>query len=82
MIQNFKIIDDWFHEADKKDAFKRYDGRADAKEKLIRILEQVHREGVKEGITRFAWWKDGTQFVGTCGTTLKDALKEIEQEGN
>lgn len=30
-----------------------------------------------EGVTMFAWWKDGVQYVGTCGTTLEDATKEI-----
>jgi len=27
------------------------------------------------GLTAFAWWKDGVQYVGTCGTLLKDVLK-------
>lgn len=30
--------------------------------------------GWAAGVTAFAWWKDGIQYVGTCGTTLKDAL--------
>ena len=38
------------------------------------------KEGLKEGVKRFAWWKDGVEYVGTCGTTLKDALKEIDEE--
>lgn len=40
----------------------------------------IYLAGLKEGITRFAWWKDGVQFVGTCGTRLEDALKEAERE--
>ena len=32
------------------------------------------QEGYKEGLTAYAWWKDGVQYVGTCGTTLKEAL--------
>lgn len=35
-----------------------------------------HAEGWAAGVTAFAWWKDGVQYVGTCGTTLKDALAE------
>lgn len=31
--------------------------------------------GVIAGLTAFAWWKDGTQYVGTCGTTLKAAIE-------
>lgn len=34
--------------------------------------------GLKEGIKLFAWWKDSVQYVGTCGTTLKQALEDID----
>lgn len=37
-------------------------------------------EGMKAGVRNFAHWKNGSQFVGTCGKTLADALKEIEIE--
>lgn len=37
------------------------------------------KETLKDGITLFAWWKDGTQYVGTCGTTLKEALEKIDK---
>jgi len=30
----------------------------------------------KEGVTLYAWWRDGVQYVGTCGRTLKEALTE------
>ena len=36
--------------------------------------------GVIEGLTRYAWWKDGTQMVGTCGSTLKQATSEANRE--
>jgi exonuclease VII small subunit len=39
-----------------------------------------YKEGLKEGLRMYAWWKDGTQYVGTCGTTLQHALEEIEKE--
>ena len=32
-------------------------------------------EGYNEALREFAWWADGVQFVGTCGTRLKDALQ-------
>ena len=35
-----------------------------------------YQQGVREGITMYAWWKDGVQYVGTTVTTLKQALKE------
>ena len=33
-----------------------------------------YEKGYKDGLTAYAWWKDGVQYVGTCGTTLKEAL--------
>lgn len=30
--------------------------------------------GYCDGLSAFAHWKDGVQYVGTCGTTLHDAL--------
>jgi len=51
---------------------------------VIRELNRLHdenaklyREGYKAGLTAYAWWKDGVQYVGSCGTTLKDAMKEL-----
>lgn len=37
-------------------------------------------EGMKAGVQEFAHWKDGQQFVGTTGKTLKKALEEIDQQ--
>jgi len=37
-------------------------------------------DGIKEGVSRYAWMKDGTTFVGTCGRTLKEAYEDIEEE--
>lgn len=45
---------------------------------IASLVTRDMRAGVEEGIRRYAWWKDGVQYVGTCGTTLKDALKAVE----
>jgi hypothetical protein len=37
-------------------------------------------DGVEAGVERFAWWKDGVQYVGTTGKTLEQAYKEIEEQ--
>ncbi len=37
-------------------------------------------DGIVEGVRMYAHWKSGEQFVGTTGKTLKQALKEIEEE--
>lgn len=36
---------------------------------------RCYQKGYKDGLTTFAWWKDGEQFVGSCGTPLKDAIE-------
>lgn len=36
--------------------------------------------GIKVGLSRFAWWKDGTQYVGTCGYTLASAISDVDSE--
>jgi len=36
--------------------------------------------GMREGVREYAHWRDGEQYVGTCGTTLKQALNRIDQE--
>ena len=37
-------------------------------------------DGLEAGVERFAWWKDGVQYVGTTGKTLAQAYADIEAE--
>ena len=41
---------------------------------------EAYYEGKRAGIKLFAWWKDGEQFVGTTGCTVKRALEEVDHE--
>ena len=55
------------------------DEQRDAISKLklqILDLQPKYNKAYNEGLSAFAWWKDGVQYVGTCGTTLKSALRE------
>lgn len=36
-------------------------------------------DGFIAGMRAFAWWKDGVQYVGTCGTTLKEVIAEADK---
>ena len=36
--------------------------------------------GIREGVTMFAYWKDGVQYVGTTGKTLAKAIEQINDE--
>lgn len=40
----------------------------------------IYYDGVKEGLWKYAHWQDGVQYVGTMGTTLKEATEKVEQE--
>jgi len=35
------------------------------------------KDAIIEGVTKYAHWKDGVQYVGTCGKTLRQAVEEI-----
>ena len=41
---------------------------------------RTYYDGVKEGIWKYAYYKDGVQYVGTTGKTLKEALAEVDEE--
>jgi hypothetical protein len=43
---------------------------------FIEKEKQAFLEGFVAGLKEFAWWKDGVQYVGTCGTTLKEAIRK------
>ena len=43
-------------------------------------LQDVWRSGVKDGIRRFAVWKDGEQFVGVTEKPLAVVLSEVDKE--
>lgn len=48
--------------------------------KLTPEETEIFKEGIKYGFFLYAWWKDGIQYVGSCGTKYKDAVKEIEDQ--
>lgn len=43
-------------------------------------VEKEYKRGLEAGIREYAWWKDGEQFVGTCGKTLQQALADTEDK--
>jgi len=50
---------------------------------MVQLKEAQHdgyRQGLKDGVRRFAWWKDGTQWCGSGNKTLEEAEAEIEKE--
>ncbi len=38
---------------------------------------KTYFDGLRDALKLYAWWKDGVQYVGTSGTTLKGALGDV-----
>ena len=38
---------------------------------------RAYYQGVRDGLEQYAHWKDGVQYVGTTGRTLKEALERV-----
>ncbi len=45
---------------------------------LSPAIQATWRHGFIAGLREYAWWKDGVQYVGSCGTTLQEAIKRAE----
>lgn len=37
----------------------------------------IYYQGMYNGVAMYAFWKDETQYVGSCGMTLEAAANEI-----
>jgi hypothetical protein len=42
--------------------------------------DEIYRRGFEDGVTAYAHWKDGVQYVGTTGRRLVDAIAEDKIE--
>lgn len=49
-------------------------------EAIAEVCYELYMKGVDDGLRAFSWMKDGVTYVGTCGTTLKEAQK-MAREG-
>ena len=43
-------------------------------------MTKAYYQGVREGLEMYAHWRDGVQYVGTTGRTLKEALAKVHME--
>lgn len=49
-------------------------------EQFLQLAQsRAYYRGLREGVGMYAHWKDGVQYVGTTGRTLKQALAYIDQ---
>ena len=42
-------------------------------------MTQAYHEGLRDGIHRYAHWRDGVQYVDPTGRTLQQALDSVNQ---
>lgn len=54
----------------------------DLRKNLLAQNDSAYRKGFEDGLFCFAWWKDGVQYVGSCGFTLKEAMEGITELHN
>jgi len=47
---------------------------------MSEALQTAWLRGYIEGLKAYAWWKDGVQYVGSCGTTLSEAVSRARRE--
>jgi hypothetical protein len=40
---------------------------------------EIYKQGMKDALRMFAHWQHGQEYVGTCGTTLKDAIARVDE---
>jgi len=43
------------------------------------VLNASYYEGARDALHRYAWHKDGTQYVGCGMNTLKQALEQVDE---
>ena len=41
---------------------------------------RAYYRGLREGVEMYAHWHSGTQYVGTTGRSLKQALADIDED--
>lgn len=46
---------------------------------LCARLETVHARGYLKALQEYAWWKDGVQYVGSCGKTFAQAYEDYRK---
>ena len=54
--------------------------RAELRSTAERRNEEI-LSAVETGLRAYAWWKDGIQYVGTAGRTLKSAIETMRKGG-
>ena len=41
---------------------------------------RAYYKGMRKGVTMYAHWRDGVQYVGTTGRTLHQAIAELQKD--
>lgn len=49
---------------------------------IVKETKEWYKKGLIDGIRKYAWLRDGVQYVGTTGKTLKEAIEEIQNDNH
>jgi len=49
---------------------------------IVANQREAYRQGFADGLATYSWMKDGVTYVGTCGTTLREAKTRLERHWN
>jgi len=47
---------------------------------MAKVMAEVWLQGFLAGLEHYAWQKDGVTYVGTCGTTLIEAIEKAKKD--
>jgi len=47
-------------------------------EQLAAALNASYYDGARHALHRFAWWRDGVEYVGSTGYTLEKAMADVD----
>lgn len=53
---------------------------SEREQELDAYVKAARREAALSVLRAWAWWREGTQYVGSCGTTLRVAEDALEKE--
>jgi len=49
-------------------------------EQFLQLAQtRAYYQGKRDGLELYAHWRDGVQYVGTTGHTLKQAIEDVNQ---
>ena len=49
-------------------------------EQMSCMMEKIYKVGMREGLMKYSFWKDGCKYTGYHGTFLERAINEVDNK--